>query len=146
LELGIWDFSEAIMSTRYLIVDGHSAIFGWPELQRLHVRRSSLARDALVKKLRDYQDYSGVRVVVVFDGTGASTTEETEPHGVQVFYSRSGQTADSVIERFASKYGRKFQLIVATSDLLEQETASACGADCISIELLRSLIDEAIAR
>jgi predicted RNA-binding protein with PIN domain len=133
------------MSTRYLIVDGHSAIFRWPELQRLHARRSSLARDALVKKLRDYQDYSGVRVAVVFDGTGASTTEETEPHGVQVFYSRSGQTADSVIERFASKYGRKFHLTVATSDLLEQETASACGADCISIELLRSLIDEAIA-
>lgn len=131
---------------RYLIVDGHSAIFCWPELKRLHARRSSLARDALVKKLRDYQDYSGVRVVVVFDGSGVSTTEDSEPHGVQIFYSRSGQTADAVIERFASKYGRKLDLTVATSDLLEQETASACGADCISIELLRSLIDEALAR
>ncbi len=134
------------MPPRYLIVDGHSAIFAWPELRRLHARRSSLARDALVKKLRDYQDYSGVRVVVVFDGTGASTTEDSEPHSVQIFYSRRGQTADAVIERFASKYGRKFDLTVATSDLLEQETASACGAECISIELLRSLIDEAVSR
>jgi uncharacterized protein len=133
------------MPPRYLIVDGHSAIFAWPELKRLHARRTSLARDALVKKLRDYQDYSGVRVVVVFDGTGASTSEDSEPHGVQIFYSRQGQTADSVIERFASKYGRKFDLTVATSDLLEQETASACGAACISIELLRSLIDEAVS-
>jgi uncharacterized protein len=144
LGFAIWDLSEAM--SRYLIVDGHSAIFGWPELKRLHTRRSSLARDALVKKLRDYQDYSGVRVVVVFDGTGASTTEDSEPRGIQIFYSRRGQTADAVIERFASKYGRQFKLTVATSDLLEQETASACGAECISIELLRSLIGEAVSR
>lgn len=129
---------------RFLIVDGHSAIFGWPELQRLHLRRSSLARDALVKKLREYQDYTGVRVVVVFDGAGASTSDHSEPHGVQIFYSRSGQTADAVIERFANKYARKFELIVATDDRLEQQTASACGADCISIELMRALIDEAV--
>jgi uncharacterized protein len=134
------------MAPRYLIVDGHSAIFGWPELKQLHRRRSSLARDDLVKKLRHYQDYSGVRVVVVFDGSGASTTEDSEPHGIQIFYSGRGQTADSVIERFASKYGRTVDLTVATSDLLEQQTASACGADCISIELLRSLIDDAVPR
>jgi predicted RNA-binding protein with PIN domain len=129
---------------RYLIVDGHSAIFGWPELQQLHARRSSLARDALVKKLRDYQDYTGIRVVVVFDGKGTSATEESEPHSVQIFYSGAGQTADAIIERFASKYAAKFDLTVATSDLLEQETASACGADCISIENLRALINEAV--
>ena len=102
------------MRARYLIVDGHSAIFGWPELQRFHARRTSLGRDALVKKLRDYQDYTGIRVVVVFDGKGNSATEQTEPHSVQVFYSRAGQTADSIIERLASKYAEKFDLIVAT--------------------------------
>ena len=100
--------------------------------------------DALVKKLRDYQDYTGVRVVVVFDGKGTSATEQSEPHSVQVFYSRAGQTADAIIERLASKYAGKFDLTVATSDLLERETASACGADCISIENLRALINEAV--
>jgi predicted RNA-binding protein with PIN domain len=129
---------------RYLIVDGHSAIFGWPELQRLHARRTSLARDALVKKLRDYQDYTGVRVVVVFDGKGTSATEQSEPHSIQVFYSRAGQTADSIIERLASKYAEKFDLTVATGDLLEQETAGAFGAECISIANLRATIDEAV--
>src|SRR5215475_7976654 len=54
---------------RYLIVDGHSVIFAWPELRKLHARRSSLAREALIKQLRDYQDWTGVRVVVVFDGS-----------------------------------------------------------------------------
>jgi predicted RNA-binding protein with PIN domain len=55
---------------RYLIVDGHSIIFAWPALRRLHQRRTSLAREALVKRLRDYQDWTGIRVVVVFDGKG----------------------------------------------------------------------------
>jgi len=132
------------MRPRYLIVDGHSAIFGWPEMAWLHSRRSSLARDMLVKKLRNYQDYTGVRVVVVFDGTGSTATDVSEPHGVQIFYSRAGQPADAIIERLAGKYGEKFDLVVATSDLLEQETAGACGADCISIENLRALLEEAL--
>jgi len=63
---------------------------------------------------------------------------------VQIFYSRAGQTADAIIERLASKYAEKFDLTVATSDLLERETANACGAECISIENLRALIDEAV--
>ena len=132
------------MRARYLIVDGHSAIFGWPELQRFHARRTSLGRDALVKKLRDYQDYTGIRVVVVFDGKGTSATEQTEPHSVQVFYSRAGQTADAIIERLASKYAKKFDLTVATADLLERETAIAFGAECISIANLRAVINEAV--
>src|SRR5436305_12045662 len=132
------------MRPRYLIVDGHSAIFGWPEIAQLHGKRSSLARDALVKKLRHYQDYTGVRVVVVFDGTGSTATDFSEPRGVQIFYSRGGQSADAIIERLAGKYGDKFDLVVATSDRLEQETASACGATCISIENLRALLEEAL--
>jgi predicted RNA-binding protein with PIN domain len=134
------------MRQRYLIVDGHSAIFGWPEMQRLHARRFSLARDALIKKLRAYQDYTGVRVVVVFDGAGSSTADESEPHGIQVFYSRAGQTADAVIERLASKYAQKFELVVATGDFLEQQTVSASGASSISIENLRAEIEQALPR
>ena len=49
---------------RYLIVDGHSIIFAWPELRKLHARRSSLAREALLKQLRDYQDWTGVHAVI----------------------------------------------------------------------------------
>jgi predicted RNA-binding protein with PIN domain len=128
---------------QYLIVDGHSVIFAWPELRRLHARRTSLARDALVRKLRDYQDWTGVRVAVVFDGKGTAISASADPGEIQVFYSRAGQTADSIIERLASKYAPRFKLLVATSDMFEQETASASGAECISAEALRWLLDEA---
>jgi uncharacterized protein len=123
---------------RYLIVDGHSIIFAWPELRKLHARRSALAREALIKQLRDYQDWTGVRVVVVFDGKGGKIETTSDPGDVQVFYSRTGQTADAIIERLASKYAKRFELMVATSDSMEAETVEACGAQWISPEALRA--------
>ena len=128
---------------RYLIVDGHSVIFAWPELRKLHVRRSSLAREALVKQLRDYQDWTGVHVVVVFDGKGKKVEASSDPADVQIFYSRSGQSADAIIERLASKYAKRYELVVATSDSLEAETVHACGAESISPDDLRGLIADA---
>ena len=134
------------MRPQYLLVDGHSIIFAWPELRALHTRRTSLARDDLVRRLRDYQDWTDVRVVVVFDGSGSAVTHESSPGEIQIFYSRAGQTADSIIERLASKYAERFQLTVATGDYLEQETASACGAETVSPEGLRELLQEARPR
>ncbi len=43
---------------------------------------------------------------------------------MQVFYSRSGQSADAIIERLASKYAKRFELMVATSDSMEAETVA----------------------
>jgi predicted RNA-binding protein with PIN domain len=125
---------------RYLIVDGHSVIFAWPELRKLHARRSSLAREALIKQLRDYQDWTGVRVVVVFDGKGRKVEGTADPGEVQIFYSRSGQSADAIIERLAGKYAKRFELMVATSDSMEAGTVWACGAESISPEALRALL------
>ena len=128
---------------RYLIVDGHSIIFAWPELRKIHARQSSLAREALLKQLRDYQDWTGVRVVAVFDGKGKRVDATADPSEVQVFYSRGGQSADAIIERLASKYAKEHELMVATSDSLEAETVHACGAELISPDGLRRLIANA---
>ncbi|HEU0274562.1 MAG TPA: NYN domain-containing protein [Candidatus Udaeobacter sp.] len=126
---------------RYLIVDGHSVIFAWSELRQLQKRRPSLAREALIRRLRDYQDWTGVGVVVVFDGKGRKVATSSDAGDVQVFYSRTGQTADAIIERLASKYAERFELIVATSDSMEGETVEACGAEWISPEALRGLLE-----
>ena len=112
----------------YLIVDGHSVIFTWPELRRLHARRTALARDELVKILTEYQDASGVRVVAVFDGKGAKANEDSAPGGIQIFYSAAGQTADAIVERLVAKYAGQHEITVATSDLMEQQTATSFGA------------------
>lgn len=134
------------MRLQYLLVDGHSIIFAWPELRALHERRTSLARDALTRRLRDFQDWTGIRVVVVFDGRGTAVSHATAPGEIQVFYSRAGQTADSIIERLAGKYAGRYRLIVATGDYLEQETASASGAETVSPEGLREMLRDARPR
>jgi predicted RNA-binding protein with PIN domain len=128
---------------RYLIVDGHSVIFTWPELRALHNRRMALARDELVKILTEYQDASGVRVVVVFDGKGAKANEDSAPGGIQVFYSAAGQTADAIVERLVAKYAGQHEITVATSDLMEQQTATSFGALVVSAEGLREWLDDA---
>lgn len=130
--------------SRYLIVDGHSIIFSWPDLRKLHQRRTSLARDELVKRLRHYQDWTGTRVIVVFDGAGRKVGGASDPHEIQISYSRADQTADAIIERLASKYATRFDLTVATSDYLEQQTVSAFGAETISPEMLRAVIEEEV--
>ncbi len=127
----------------YLIVDGHSIIFAWSDLRRMHDRRTSLARDELCKRLRDYQDWSGVHVVLVFDGQRPQVSALADPHDIQIFYSRKGQTADTIVERLASKYGERYHILVATSDNLEKETATACGAECVSPEALRQMLSDA---
>lgn len=130
------------MAARYLIVDGHSIIFAWPDLLKLQSRRASLARDELVKRLRQYQDWTGVNVAVVFDGTGARVSTQSDPHDIQIFYARRGQTADAIIERLAAKYASRFEITVATSDSMVKETVNASGASYIGPDVLRNLLRE----
>lgn len=130
---------------RFLIVDAHSVIFAWPPLLALHQRRMILAREALVKALTEYQDYSGIHVVAVFDGQGQSTAQAGEPGGIQVIYSGQDETADDVIERLVARYGQVHELTVATRDRLEAQTASTFGAACISPDLLWSMLGDARA-
>jgi predicted RNA-binding protein with PIN domain len=128
---------------RYLLVDGHSVIFAWPELRRRHARRSEAGREELVKQLTSYQDASGVRVVAVFDGKSAQSGEVTAPGGIQVFYSAADQSADEIIERLVAKYAHRHEITVATDDNLERQTAVSFGAVVVSTEHLRELLSEA---
>jgi len=121
---------------KVLIVDGHSMIFQWPELCALHARNGAGARERLVHLLTRYQDSSGAHVVVVFDGKGARANEASEPAGVQVFYSKAGQTADSVIERLVATYASKYDIVVATDDYLERTTVESFGGAWMSSEQL----------
>ena len=128
---------------RYLLVDAHSAIFSWPDLHDLHARNALAAREELTRKLTAYQDASGVRVVVVFDGKGARANSESVPGGIQVFYSGGGKTADCIIERLAAKYGGEQEITVATNDNLVRQTVITFGGLAISVDALRDLLGEA---
>lgn len=129
---------------RYLIVDGHSMVFAWADLAAMHRSNSASARNLLVSRLAAFQEATGERVVVVFDGRGARVNSQLDDTGIQVVYSKSGQTADSVIERLAANYGKQHELRVATNDRAEQLTVSGFGALCLSAEQLAEEIAQAM--
>ena len=83
-----------------------------------------------------------MNVAIVFDGSGSRVTEQSDPHDVQVFYARRGQSADAIIERLATKYASRFDITVATSDSLVKETVNASGGAFISPEDLLGRLQE----
>lgn len=128
---------------RILLVDAHSIIFAWPELRKLHTRKMMLARDELTRLLTAYQDSTGIKVVAVFDGKGAKTQEESEPGGIQIFYSSVEKTADNILERLVAKYSKTYDMTVATSDHLVQQTCITFGAFAISADELKNTLTAA---
>ena len=129
---------------KYLLVDGHSIIHAWPELRSVNKQpaRRHIARDLLLQRMRHYQDMTDERVIVVFDGTQARTTEERERDGLQIFYADPGTTADTIIERLVAKYAAQHSMRAATADGMIRETVEAFGGHWISPESLRTLCDK----
>ena len=127
----------------YLLVDGSNIIHAWPELKDLHQRGKGLAHERLRHLLECYQDVSGVRVVLVFDGRNERA--ENQPHRdvyeVQIFYSDSSHTADDIIERLSAKYAERYRITVATNDLAERSMVYSLGAEVISAEGLRQQME-----
>ena len=107
-------------------------IFACPDLASIHANNTANARDGLIRLLTGLQDATDWTVAVVFDGKGPKASSAGSPHGIAVFYSREGQTADSIIERLAAKYGADFQVTVATNDRMELTTSESFGCDSIS--------------
>ena len=93
--------------------------------------------------MTDYSDATNQHVVVVFDGRSSRTNEDSIPGGIQVFYSKDGQTADEVIERLVAKYAQANEITVATGDLMEQQTVIAFGALAIDPETLFLRLEDA---
>ncbi|UVI29834.1 NYN domain-containing protein [Paenibacillus spongiae] len=124
-----------------LLVDGYNMIGAWPELARLKEKSLEEARDRLLEMLADYQGFSGMQIVVVFDahqvpGVGSSFKQ----YRVSVVFTKEKETADACIERLASEMAmRSRNLYVATSDQVEQRVAFGKGALRISAREL--LID-----
>jgi predicted RNA-binding protein with PIN domain len=126
------------MKRRILLVDGHSVIFAWPDLAEIHQRNTAAARENLIRRLTGLQDSTEWEVAVVFDGRGAKASSDSVPHGIAVFYSKSGQTADEIIERLAAKYSATCEVTVATDDHMERTTVEALGGMSMSTEQLLS--------
>jgi predicted RNA-binding protein with PIN domain len=130
-----------------ILVDGYSLLHNWPKLASGRARHSAAARDELVRRLTLYRDATGTPITVFFDGGGAprGTPAAASSPEMEVLYSRSGQTADQMIERTAHRFGAYGEVLAVTDDLAERETVISLGGSAASCENFIRSIESTLA-
>jgi predicted RNA-binding protein with PIN domain len=130
-----------------ILVDGYSLLHNWPELARGRARHSVAARDELISRLTLYQDASGIPVTIFFDGAGprGGKPNATSPGLVEVLYSRSGQTADDMIERAAYRFGPYGEVLAVTDDHAERDMVISLGGSASSCWNFIQTVENALA-
>lgn len=120
--------------TRCLIVDGYNIINSWPELKSLEKNGLEHSRERLLELLEDYRAYKGIKAIVVFDAHMVKGSMEKHERygGLEVVFTKEYETADAYIEKLVDEVGRLYDILVATSDWLEQQVVLGRGAARIS--------------
>jgi uncharacterized protein len=86
---------------RDILVDGYNVIKRDASFQSLGAKNLAAARQLLIDRLVNKYRHTPHQVIIVFDGDG--TSEQTvQDRRVRIIYSRTSETADSVIARLAT--------------------------------------------
>ena len=127
----------------YLLVDGYNVIFAWSDLKELAQENMDGARTKLLDMLSKYQGIQKCSIIVVFDAYRVERHQEEilDFDNIHVVFTRTAQTADHYIERFAHDNQNKYNITVATSDGLQQIIIRGAGCAVLSARELREEID-----
>ena len=130
-----------------ILVDGYSLLHNWPELAPGRPRHSAAARDELIQRLTKYQDATETPITIFFDGGGAptGTPAPSSTLELEVLYSRSGQTADQMIERAAHRFAPYGEVLAVTDYLAERETVISLGGMASSCWNFIQTVENALA-
>lgn len=116
----------------WLIIDGYNLIFQLPHgLPNLPPDLAG-KRQYLLRMLDETAGVLAGRVTVVFDGRAAHASETVEAQHVDIRFSPSDKTADTVIEQMVYSAEHPEDICVVTSDRAENETIRATGAEAMS--------------
>ena len=114
-----------------IFVDGYNVVNSWPNLKTKKNFSFEGARQTLIDILHNYSVFKECNVVLVFDAhkvPGSLEKTEEISKTILVVFTKDGETADSYIERRVNTLGRKHEIVVVTSDNLEQQTIFQRGA------------------
>jgi predicted RNA-binding protein with PIN domain len=128
----------------YLLVDGYNIIYAWPELNELVDDNMDGARIKLLDILSNYQGTKKCKIIVVFDAyrIEGHREEMTKYQNIYMVFTKEAQTADQYIERFAHDNQKKYNIVVATSDGLQQIIIRGAGSSLLSARELKAEIEE----
>ena len=116
--------------TEHILVDGYNTLFAWDELKEISAHSLADARDRLIDILADYQGATGHDITVVFDAHNVKGSQGSlaSSAGVNIVYTKEGETADNLVESLAAGLARDTVVRVVTSDYTEQIVSFGRGA------------------
>jgi uncharacterized protein len=128
----------------HIIIDGYNLIRSSSSLSTLDQQDIQLGREALLDSLSSYKRIKHHMITVVFDGTHAPHLSQHKDRvkGIKVKFSRSGETADTVIKRMAARDREK--ALVVSSDMDIVNFAASMGAATISSPAFEEKITMAV--
>lgn len=118
----------------YLLVDGYNVVFSWDELSEIAKSNINGAAGRLIDIVSNYSALTGIKAILVFDAYKVKDhkTEEIDYSNIKVVYTKTAETADHYIERYAHENGKKYDIHVVTSDGVEQIIIRSEGCRLIS--------------
>ena len=137
---------RARIKREYLYVDGYNIINSWEEIKSLAQLNLEEARWELIEILSEYHHLSGIGITVVFDAydVKGSNRSKEKYKGIEIVFTKEGETADHYIERVLNDMGRYKRIRVATSDRIEQEIVLSRGGIRVSAKELEFEIKSAM--
>jgi predicted RNA-binding protein with PIN domain len=110
-----------------ILVDGYNVIKKNSMFQLLETKNLAVARDTLIKQLKNRYRHTMHRVTVVFDGNGPREQVSHNEH-IRIIFSRQGETADRVIARLAAEArGHGREILVYSDDIEVQQSVIEQG-------------------
>ena len=119
-----------------LVVDGYNVIYGLPRfaaLSSLEEKRERLGRDVEL-----FAHAEGLEWLICFDGKKGAP-ESDNPH---LLFSKKGEGADALIERFAYEEREKQGILCVTNDRTLADFLFGLGASILSVDAFDRRLQE----
>ena len=107
-----------------VIVDGYNFIFNHYKAKKISSDNLAYLRDKLISDLSQYKNYKDCDMIVVFDakkGRDTARSRKTSEGQIEVIYSGSGETADTIVEKLVHTKIDFQNIYVITSDYAQQK-------------------------
>ena len=119
---------------KYMLIDGYNVVHAWEELNGIAEKDLNGAAGRLMDIVSNYSAITGIKTILVFDAykVPGHSTEEIKYHNITVVYTKTAETADRYIERYAHENGKNYDIVVVTSDGVEQVIIRGAGCTLMS--------------
>ena len=127
-----------------ILIDGYNVIRQSDNLRRYERKSLEAGRQALIKKLVEYEKKKNHQITVVFDGGKSDWLDEGRDREgkINIIYSRFGERADDVIKRLAAK--TVGDVVVVSSDREISSFVAQLGKTPLSSPEFEKILDKTI--